>query len=313
MLSNTNGCARIESYEAAERYFNATQQPRSKHWSDWQRPLDDARKYHYRLEQRTNSYEVVLYHTTMATYHKPEPDGTRRVNYNWHESKTSSMFMSSACGIHSRTPTFTDTEGTQRHVPLAQHGRNGSPHDLWFDARGRLIVERSTHEPIVQLVKSAALKEYMKAFKCKTDTLFALMEIRIAQYLPTIETEATAAYQRSAFRSMEVNFNTQEVARAWRDQELGPCQMGCLIDLLETTARWLVQVRQDTYARARSKFLSPYRSGAKEPEQPKPVTPKEVTRSVLGWFERHAPYHVSRPDRVPLAMFPTELPSKWSF
>lgn len=56
------------SYEAVKNWFNKTSRPTRMQWRECDRPLDDARKYHYRITKEDNEYKVCLYDTAVVTW-----------------------------------------------------------------------------------------------------------------------------------------------------------------------------------------------------------------------------------------------------
>jgi hypothetical protein len=159
MRSNVSTCARITitgGYPAAERYFRDTKLPRSKYWSDNERPLYNVRCQHYRIEQGPNAdyYDVKLYKTTMLRLFRPEADGTRELHLRAHGSNASSQFMWYVCGFN-YAPTFNTQDGATVHVPLTCYPAydpaavgevpDGFSAKIVLDPQGRLIRERSAH------------------------------------------------------------------------------------------------------------------------------------------------------------------------
>ena len=73
MISKTHQLPSFYDYASAVKYFDSVPQPRSDKWNPDQRPLDDARKLHYRIERDPDVVSVVLYATPIVTWLK---DGT---------------------------------------------------------------------------------------------------------------------------------------------------------------------------------------------------------------------------------------------
>lgn len=180
-FGNTGGCASIYNYEMAERHFNREPAPRGKAWYTNQRPLDDARKWHYRLEKHDDGayYDVCLYHTVMARFHRPEPDGTFRVQYEGDSRSTSSQFMWQVLHTQKEKPLRT-TDGRDVVVPIVA-GRTGQQFgaDLWFRKESefvaRLDVARSSHRQIYKIVSNPEFLQWKKDLRVwLKDVLFVL-------------------------------------------------------------------------------------------------------------------------------------------
>lgn len=92
---NMTNMVQLNSWAAANKHFSMTSKPRSKKWTEDERPLDCVRKHHLRLVRRDDaSYDLVLYSTTMIRYFKPEGEvsvvdifmpwgGNANWNYIW--------------------------------------------------------------------------------------------------------------------------------------------------------------------------------------------------------------------------------------
>ena len=92
-MSWSNSCyklPRIADYAAAKKRFDGTAQPRAVFWNTFQRPLDDAKAHHKRIQfdPSNQAYELVLYRTPLVTYY---PDDTVAVRPD--SSKMSRDFL----------------------------------------------------------------------------------------------------------------------------------------------------------------------------------------------------------------------------
>ena len=105
MRSNTRCLAYLPDYESAATYFSKVPEVTRTGWRPNQRPLDPSsegrRKHHYRIEKNGEDYEIILYHTVMGKYFKPEGD-TRVVEYVGDGRMTSNQFMWHVLGISNR-------------------------------------------------------------------------------------------------------------------------------------------------------------------------------------------------------------------
>lgn len=206
-VGNCSGCSAAYNYEAAHRLFENTPLPKATRrgtqvWYDDQRPLDDKRKHHYRVERGPNGdyYDMVLYRTVMARYYKPAADGARRVLYSADPRQLSSQFMWRIVGSRS-CKQVTTTEGVKVASPLYDHCTVQDPwvqvYDgtkfsaaLWFDAEGRLDVSKYAHTPHQKVVASDEDKARRKAFKEKFANLLFMAVLR----MPEFEREAYIDY-----------------------------------------------------------------------------------------------------------------------
>ena len=131
-FSNTSGCFSVSTYERCEQHFNTTPRPRSQSkWNDNQRPLDNAAKWHYRLERHEDGsyYDVCLYHTVMARLHRPQGN-TRRVEYRGDSRATSTQFMWRVLdkGVYNKGVVTDDTR--EVCAPISGYPINGSKFSL---------------------------------------------------------------------------------------------------------------------------------------------------------------------------------------
>lgn len=186
MFSNVNGCARATSYEECDTHYVATPLPRTSRrgatvWKENERPLDDARKHHYRLVQGDDAayYDAVLYSTVMARYYRPKGE-ERRVCYNTDPRATSQQFMWSVTQ-HSKLREYTTGAGTMGWVPIGPGGRySGFGADLYF-VRNHLDISRSNHRPIRVPRMSDDLKAWKKEVKAGLAPVFELMKYVAAE------------------------------------------------------------------------------------------------------------------------------------
>jgi hypothetical protein len=302
-FANPNGCARIHSYAAAHEYFEATPRSRGAAWSENERPLDDARKRHYRVRRGPLAiyYDVVLYSTVMARYYAPV-DGNYRVCYT-HDSRTlSSQFMGHVLGT-GRAQQYRDTQGTMRIVPIGGAREFGT--DLQFNSTGRLIVEDSTHALIATTHASPALAAWKKELRAYLGNLLPLMEIAVQDTLDAGEGSGVWL-AGGAFTSVDVPYTVfrvlQDMCNGERDG-VNAQQVEALRYLYVLCAKFIIDRRL-------KKEEGSYRRDGTPYTQPAPRT---VTASVMNWLTKHAPMSVKRLEYRPLAPFPTELPPNWVF
>jgi hypothetical protein len=183
--------ASIHSYKMADEYFNSKKEhKRCKGWQSDERCLKKSASgnRHYRIEQGFNSdyYDVCLYSTVMARFYKPDENGHRRVLYAGHNSITSSSFQQGVLGVWSAMRRTT-TAGKEVIVPLycnnVFHDKSDKfCTDLTFDAKGLLIVEKSSHAPHFTHKSSAEDKARRKRIKEKFSSLIMLAQMRMPEF-----------------------------------------------------------------------------------------------------------------------------------
>lgn len=118
----------IESFEAAETYFNSTpMNARSSYWNK----LPKCRPLSYKLSDQSvqlhkvddNTYELVLYKTALITYHRPRIQNgadTRLVEFGYdgtYSTSNSTLAFLHRHGFSERTPRSTTCGRTVRIVP----------------------------------------------------------------------------------------------------------------------------------------------------------------------------------------------------
>lgn len=184
------------TYAYADKVFKAAPVPKAvgqtAKWGINARPLDDLKKWHYRIERggvtdgEADYYDVCLYHTKMARYYKPEPDGTEVRLYTWHDSKTSSRFLHRIIGVNQEQEYLT-TDGRTVLVPIHYNGhpditgREFSTKVVLTPDR-RLIQARSLHMPVYKPKSSPEALVWRKALRANLSTLAMLFEMRVAEY-----------------------------------------------------------------------------------------------------------------------------------
>jgi hypothetical protein len=143
----------IRNYAEAKRWWDThPKPPRSKRWEDYQRPLYNTASKHYRLETMSpDEYiDVVLYHTVMARYYKPTPDGKQRRLYVGNDTITSRSFMCDVVGVNPWGNAEHTSDGRVVVAPIywrsfMSDGGHEFSADFMFDADNKLIVNESQH------------------------------------------------------------------------------------------------------------------------------------------------------------------------
>lgn len=178
----------IRNYAEAHAHFTKTPKPpRSRKWADYQRPLKDSRSTHYRIETDIRNpgeyYDLVLYQTTMARFHKPDAFGVERRDYRGHFSTTSRGFMRDVLGVH----TFMerrDTNGNTVIAPVYDYTMPGSTFsaEFYFDCNGNLITEMSKHTRHYKKVSNGDDKENRVHARKLFEPLLTLAAMRLPHY-----------------------------------------------------------------------------------------------------------------------------------
>lgn len=224
---NTRALPHIRSFAEADDYWHKTKKPpRSKKWEEWQRPLKDTSSHHYRIQtvrdQQNNliAYDLILYHTVMARYFKPDPIGRELRQYMGHDSQTSKGFMWDVLGVSYFSKRHT-TDGRMVYMPVPtvpMHGMEFSC-QAWFTADGKLDVAASSHTPLFKRVSHDDDKHMRKIIKAKFEPLLTLCGMRVAEF----ETTEQADYMRAgAFSTRGLRHShTNAIYRIVRAFELG--------------------------------------------------------------------------------------------
>jgi hypothetical protein len=154
----------INSFEAAEQYFNRTPQPRGKHWVGGDtRPLASNRQPHMALEQVSyDQYACTLYGKRVVCYHRPK-DGTRTEEFfgTHHQATWAWLWRHASKG---RRNMMRDTDGRDILVPV------GSGMRTIITTRAHspeVIMELSSHPQIYTTTSNEADKAKRAKLKGK--------------------------------------------------------------------------------------------------------------------------------------------------
>lgn len=290
----------MPTYEAALHHWERTPLPGAKRrgssiWRDNQRPLDDARKWHYRLERGFGDYfDVCLYHTTMSRLWKPEADGSRRIDYTNHSSPTSSQFMWRV----TRCQAIMKYGNTL--VPIAYKELGTT---IWLDKDDNLLTDRSHHEPVYRKVTSPEQKAWRKTMKASMQNLTTLFELG----MDVLEADTSSwKHAGKPFKGADIKWADKQQLRYF-DGEVTEStthlQIEALKHIWDACLQFLVDRRD--YA------ATPPSWGRRETKEHKAPTPQEVTRSFYGQIEKLCCRESSGRERIP--DWPTELPTKFYF
>lgn len=218
----------IDSYARADVFFNKTAlPPRSKKWSDYQRPLRGVRYYHYRIEKGADVYgefyDLVLYSTALGRFYKPViVDGKthQRRMFRGHHSQTSRQFLHYVLGM-GYTNELTTTDGEQRIVPVyaKPHVDSGFSLDITL-VDNRLDLSRSQHTPHYSQVANDEDKQHRAAIRERLKPYIMLAVMRMPEYEANVELSDNAgrpfgsshkpANAPQALRRMAAGMETQQ-------------------------------------------------------------------------------------------------------
>lgn len=203
----TNLLPYVRNYAEAHAHFEKTKQPpRSKKWHASQRPLKDSRSYHYRIERPatgdTAYYDLVLYNTVMARYHKPDAEGNERRQYMGWESNTSWSFLCDVAGMY-WSKEFTTTDNRKVLAPVYIRAMPGEKFslDAWFTPSNHLMVERSQHTRHYRKVSTKDDKVARARARQLFDPLLTIAAMRIPEYAASVTFDSTVA---GAFKGVYV-------------------------------------------------------------------------------------------------------------
>ena len=299
---NTRALPYIRSFAEADDYWNKTKKPpRSKKWEEWQRPLKNTSSHHYRIEKHGDVYDLVLYNTVMARFHRPTPAGNELRQYMGHDSMTSKGFMSDvlSVGLFNRRLT---PDGRTVYMPIPTVPMKGGEFSChaWFTPAGVLDVASSEHTPLFKKVSHDDDKYLRKIIKAKFEPLLTLCAMRI----PEFEATEQADYMRSGdFVSAGLRANhkraTENIVRVF--------EMGT--DPAQKDIEWFMELARVCYIklvsdRAQEQGLISWHNPSCSPLAiEKRVTEKDLTRSIWAAVMQHG--HLKRQSgRVEYPQFP---------
>ena len=294
---NTRALQRANSYASCLDLFTKISKPRGSGWSENERPLGSAYQRHYRVKRGPYHFDVILYNTIMARFHKPEEDGSYRVMYTWDSRTTSSQFMHHVVHVN-QVEMYRDAEGMTRYVPL---GAGTFATDLWFHPLGTLDIGRSHHSQVYVPKVSEEFKAWRKAFRENLSNICFLLEQTVPEVIATCTPDANDGRPFGPSKT-----STWEL-RYWDGETLNEPVIEHLRTMYAQATRSLMDKRAYN---AQPKSIWSRSSGKGIPYID--PTPQEVTRSVLARLEAGM-WAPKKYDKAPLPMFPTELPKNWTF
>ena len=194
---------RIQSYEDALAHFTTTKPVHArKHVNRWTpdtRPLKNSSAWPYRMERRIDArgnafFDIMLYHTIMARFYKPEVVGGTRFQtryYTSHYSQTSKSFMGDVLGMNWLN-CIKDLDGVDRAVPIGTckvHDNNTPvPHEFGcklFLVDGKLDLTASDHQPLYRKFADKDDRERTAWARERVAPLMALLPLRMQTFEDT--------------------------------------------------------------------------------------------------------------------------------
>jgi hypothetical protein len=247
----TNVLPYIRNYAEAHTHFTRTERPRSTaKWADNQRPLKNTRSWHYRIEQGYGGdhYDLCLYHTVMARFHKPDAEGVERRQYRGHSSNTSRGFMYDVLKVHSTTPVHT-TDGSVVIMPVYDFRMPDSDFsvDAYFTADNRLIVERSKHLRHFKRMADAEDKAKRANAKKMFEPMLTLAAMRMNEWTSemAINWGNGGAFQGAGIR-YEENSHINQMYQAFKlGDDIGQTEVESFMNVAQKVLTAMVHVRAD--------------------------------------------------------------------
>ena len=302
-FGTTKGCSSILDWEAAERHFARTPRPRERtrsDWDDYSRPLDDARKWHYRLEKGAGYYDVCLYRTVMARYYSPAGN-ERRVAYNYDFRTLSKEFMWYVVGSTRsgrRALQFVTADGRSVWAPVCSGGPNSGFGTELTLVDGRLDISRSRHRPIGTNVMSDEKRAWLKELRTHLVPFLNLMEYKVPDMLRGYAwpKKHIAYYPFGAVRRLD-----NPSGAFLRNYGLGSSTFA----FTESTTQYLVRLYEESVTRILDVWE--YNNNETLP------TYEYVTRAAAQSFVRKLgnAYTGKMTKMKPLPNFPEDLPQSW--
>lgn len=304
MYSNTSNLPYIRNFAEAEAYWKRTAKPpRSKKWAEHQRPLKDGRAWHYRIEKSLDgdSYDLYLYHTLMARFHRPDSGGMELRQYVGHASQTSKTFMSNVLGVsYFSHRTAKDGRTVFMPVPTVEMKNSIFSCNAWFTADNRLDIAASEHTPLFKQVSADDDKHLRKMIKSEFEPLLTLCAMRVPEW----ETTEVADYMRSGdFVSAGLKYNHKNaIAKVVRAFEMGD-------EPEQEHVEWIMETARVCYIklvsnRAQDQRLISWANQTCSPREiEKRVTEKDLVQSLWTTIKTHGHLKL-RSGRVEYPQFP---------
>lgn len=297
MYANVRGLARIPDYACAVQYFAEVQpHSRCKKYAPHQRSLKPKRpsgNEHYRIEQHNDGeyYDLILYQTVMARYYKPTPEGHERRLYNGNDTQTSKQFMWQVCCKWNGFKEVAIGRDDAVTVPLysynalADRGDSFTADLMYVD--NQLDLTRSQHTPHHRRVLTDADKANRAKIKQLMRPFLDLMYLRMPAFAESAEFSYTSG---RPFGGNNMRFSVRNGAERMVDSLMAEQVPS------EESVDAFFELCQECFNTIASKRgyeqglqINPHwtsRRNSDVSELQKPVTEKELEKSVMYWMFR---------------------------
>jgi len=284
--SDCRGCYSAHDYAMAQARWHKTPLPRSKYWEANERPLDNVRKHHYRIVQGEGEahYDVMLYSTVMARFHKPTPEGVR-VQYNYYDSVTSHNFMWQVLNLSGRDGygvlRLRTTEHKDVMVPIGPGSRFNAAFGatLHFVDNDTIDVARSDHGVVTVPKYTPEFKEWRAAMRDGLKPLTDLFEFCAEEARQDWGAAPTRLYYHpGSLQGLGRPSPEIERLRTWCMARRGVTAQDILADA------HAIDLARDAYTAHVRRSLN-VRDYRELPTPPTDVLARAATRSLLKQFE----------------------------
>lgn len=223
---NTRSLPYIRHYADALLWWQKTNVPNSKNWSEHQRPLGNTRQPHYRLESRNiDEYiDVMLYHTVMARYYKPFANsGNERRLYRSTATQTSKSFVLNVLGRGSSARADADkiVAAPVYTVPFMQDTDGiAFSADYTFDKDGYIVPELSRHTRHWRKVSTKEDVQRRADIRALWEPFLTMAQIRMDDFARDVDINRSAGQPFGTEHvAFSVTLKVQRMHKALRDKE----------------------------------------------------------------------------------------------
>lgn len=191
-------------FNKADAHFTSTKKPpRSKNYSDAERPLRRVNEAFIKLVQDAHSYVYKFSGHDVVRVYEPDDNGNIQVCIKPDGYTSTDQYMQKFTGLYNRMLIETNT-GEWVRLPLNYFYKKQEKDFaavLTFTSDGKLIVDQSWHADIYKKQSSKADKDTRKAIKDRVSTLVTLQTFR----MPTLRENAKVErYLGTPFTSSRV-------------------------------------------------------------------------------------------------------------
>ena len=171
------------TYEHAKNLFETTKKPpRSKKYSENQRPLRRVQESWLMLEKDNDNYVYKINGSEVATLYPPNEQGEHEVGLRWNGRSLDLPLIHRYVGIYHSFGVET-TEGNRVVVPLnPSYDRETEKFSalLTFNSSHKLIVEKSKHYPVFILKSTGEDKAKRQKLKKELEAYITLQMFKLA-------------------------------------------------------------------------------------------------------------------------------------